>query len=62
MKKIFLLLIVHCVLCFVNCGSIVHCQEADWKTAEELYATKQYSEAANMYAEMFQYGESAVLY
>ena len=62
MKKIFLLLIVHCVLCFVNCGSIVHCQEADWKTAEELYATKQYSEAANMYAEMFQYGESAALY
>ena len=30
--------------------------------AEELYAAKQYVEAADMYAEMFQYGESAALY
>ena len=62
MKKIFLLLIVHCALCIVNCGSIVHCQESDWKKAEELYAAKQYVEAADAYAEMFQYGESATLY
>ena len=62
MKKIFLLLIVHCALCIVNCGSIVHCQEADWKKAEELYAAKQYVEAADVYADMFQYGESAALY
>ena len=62
MKKIFLLLIVHCALCIVNCGSIAHCQEADWKKAEELYAAKQYVEAADVYADMFQYGESAALY
>lgn len=62
MKKIFLLLIVFFAFCFVNCGSIVLCQEADWKKAEELYAAKQYVEAAEVYADMFQYGESAALY
>ena len=41
---------------------IAHCQEADWKKAEELYAAKQYVEAADVYADMFQYGESAALY
>ena len=56
MKKIFLLLIVHFAFC------ILHSQEADWKRAEQLYADKQYVEAANAYAEMFQYGESAALY
>ena len=36
--------------------------EADWKKAEDLYAKKQYAEAADLYAEMFQYGESVALY
>ena len=59
MKKIFLLLIVHCALCIVHLQASI---DLDWKKAEELYAAKQYAEAANMYAEMFQYGESAELY
>ena len=36
--------------------------DLDWKKAEELYAAKQYVEAADVYADMFQYGESAALY
>lgn len=36
--------------------------DLDWKKAEELYAAKQYVEVAEVYADMFQYGESAALY
>ena len=65
MKKIFLLLIVHCALLSAIVISPLNAQtsiDVDWKRAEELYANKQYTEAADVYAEMFQYGESAALY
>ena len=57
MKRLSLvILIMHCVInAFCN-------QNADWKKAEILYADKQYADAANIYASMFQYGESAELY
>lgn len=57
MKRLSLLfIIVHCAFC------IVRSQTVDWNAAEQLYANKQYAEAANAYADMFQYGESAALY
>lgn len=65
MKKIFLLLIVHCALLSAIVISPLNAQtsiDVDWKRAEEFYANKQYTEAADVYAEMFQYGESATLY
>ena len=57
MKRISLIiLILHFAFC------ILHSQTADWKQAEQLYAEKQYAAAAEAYAAMFQYGESAALY
>lgn len=57
MKRISLIiLILHCAF------SILRSQTADWQHAEQLYAEKQYAAAAEAYAEMFQFGESAALY
>ena len=57
MKRISLIiLILHFAFC------ILYSQTADWKQAEQLYAEKQYAAAAEAYAAMFQYGESAALY
>ena len=69
MKKVILIIVVQCLLCFVDCCSIVQGQtssqsaiEVDWKSAETLYAEKQYAAAAEIYAKLFQYGESSTLY
>lgn len=67
MKKVILIIFVHCVLCFSYCGSVAYSQtqstiQSEWETAEKLYAEKQYAEATAAYAKMFQYGESAALY
>lgn len=60
MKRIFfILLLAFCAFGFVQSQTLL---EADWKRAEELYAAKEYAAAADAYAEMFQYGESAALY
>lgn len=60
MKRLSIILILlQSIFCIVSSQTTL---EADWKKAEELYANKQYNEAANIYAEMFQYGESAPLY
>lgn len=57
MKRLTLLIIIA-----ISAFSITHSQTADWQRAEQLYADKQYAAAAELYASMFQYGESADLY